>query len=202
MCLSFTCPGSKLWRGHRGNCHFYRFCYCYCCYCYHFLVISIVLVIFSPLRGGIKKKNWFFSENLRKGGRGVSPNPKFPYQKKLRFFWNFFYKGGGSHLFQKGVIIKNWEFWAIFAKKGGHIDSIKKKLRIFRIFSPNGGGGLANSKISLSEKTRPFQIAERGGGGSQNFGVFLKKNSFFFLMPPLRAPVRANKDKKKMQMYD
>ena len=64
----------------------------------------------------------------------ISPNPKFPYQKKLRFFGFFLAKGGeregGSHLFQKGVIIKKWGFWAIFAKKGGHIDFIKKKLGI------------------------------------------------------------------------
>ena len=71
------------------------------------------------VRGGInKKKTVFFSEKLRKGGRGVSPNPKFSYQKKLRFFWNFFLKGGGSHLFQKGVIIKNGDI-GIFSPKRG-----------------------------------------------------------------------------------
>ena len=48
------------------------------------------------IRGGIKKKTVFFSEKLRKGGRGVSPNPKFPYQKKnWDFFGIFFLKGGG-----------------------------------------------------------------------------------------------------------
>ena len=140
------------------------------------------------LRGGIKKKNCFFSEKLRKGGRGVSPNPKFPYQKKLRFFWNFFYKGGGSHLFQKGVIIKNWVFWAIFAKKGGHIDFIKKKLRIFRIFSPNGGGS-GQFQNFLIRKNSAIPNCWEGGGGSQNFGVFLKKTSIFFLMPPLTESV-------------
>ena len=36
------------------------------------------------LRGGIKKnKLSFSSEKLRRGGGGVPPNPKFPYQKKL-----------------------------------------------------------------------------------------------------------------------
>ena len=55
---------------------------------------AAVDIIISTVRGGIKK-NCFFSEKLRKGGGGVSPNPKFPYQKKLRFFWNFFSKGGG-----------------------------------------------------------------------------------------------------------
>ena len=69
-------------------------------------------------KGRHKKKLFFFSEKLRKGGRGVSPNPKFPYQKKMRFFWNFFLKGGGSHLFQKGVIIKNGDI-GIFSPKRG-----------------------------------------------------------------------------------
>ena len=42
--------------------------------------------------------------------------------------------------------------------------SKKKKLFFFRKTPKGGEGGLAESKISLSEKTRPFQIAERGGG--------------------------------------
>ena len=37
----------------------------------------------SLTKGRHKKKLFFFSEKLRKGGGGVSPNPKFPYQKKL-----------------------------------------------------------------------------------------------------------------------
>ena len=58
-------------------------------------MVSAIFYIFLTfetltIRGGIKKKNWFFSEKLRKGGGGVSPNPKFPYQKKLRFFRIFF----------------------------------------------------------------------------------------------------------------
>ena len=72
----------------------------------------------SHHKGRHKKKTVFFSEKLRKGGRGVSPNPKFPYQKILRFFWIFFSKGGGSHLFQKGVIIKNGDI-GIFSPKRG-----------------------------------------------------------------------------------
>ena len=50
---------------------------------------------FHKLRGGIKKKILVFFRKTPKGGGGVSLNPKFSYQKKLRFFWNFFYKGGG-----------------------------------------------------------------------------------------------------------
>ena len=100
----------------------------------------------QQLRGGIKKNCFFSSEKLRKGGGGVSPNPKFPYQKKLRFFWK---RGGGSHLFQKGVISKNWGFWAIFAKKGGHIDFIKKNSEYFGFFLSKGVG-LTYSKRMLS----------------------------------------------------
>ena len=37
----------------------------------------------TAVRGGIKKNCFFSSEKLRKGGGGTSPNPKFPYQKKL-----------------------------------------------------------------------------------------------------------------------
>ena len=39
--------------------------------------------------GRHKKKTCFFFRKTPKGGGGVSPNPKFPYQKKNRFFWNF-----------------------------------------------------------------------------------------------------------------
>jgi len=45
----------------------------------------------NPLLGEASKKiNWFFSEKLRKGGGGVSPNPKVPYQKKTEIFLDFF----------------------------------------------------------------------------------------------------------------
>ena len=127
------------------------------------------------IRGGIKK-NFFFQENPRRGGGGVSPNPKFPYQKILRFFWIFFFKrGGGSHLFQKGVIIKEWGFWNIFVKRGGfhpiHRDFIKKKLRIFRNFLPKGGGS-RQFRNFLIRKNWGFRIAERGEGRSQNSEFF------------------------------
>ena len=46
------------------------------------------------LRGGIQKKNCFFSEFIRKGG-GVSPNPKFPNQKMIEIFLDFFAERGG-----------------------------------------------------------------------------------------------------------
>ena len=56
-----------------------------------------IMDLLSALRGGINKnKLFFFSEKLRKGGGGISPNPKFPYQKKMRFFWIFSSKGGGG----------------------------------------------------------------------------------------------------------
>ena len=46
-----------------------------------------------------------------------SHNPKFPYQKKMRFVWIFFLKRV-SHIFQKGVIIKNGDI-GIFSPKRG-----------------------------------------------------------------------------------
>ena len=61
---------------------------------------------------------FFFRKTPKGGGEGVSPNPKFSNQKKMKFFWNFFLKGGGSHLFQKGVIIKNGDI-GIFSPKRG-----------------------------------------------------------------------------------
>ena len=42
---------------------------------------------------GTKKTVFFFFGKPLKGG-GVSLNPKFPYQKKLNFFWIFFFKEG------------------------------------------------------------------------------------------------------------
>ena len=63
---------------------------------------------------------------FRKGGGGVSENPKFPYQKKLRFFWQK--GGGGPHPIQKGFIRKNEILWHILLKWG---DFIRKKNWIF-----------------------------------------------------------------------
>ena len=44
-----------------------------------------------------KKKLFFFFRKTLKGVGGVSPNPKFPYQKKLRFFVVFFKRGGPTY---------------------------------------------------------------------------------------------------------
>ena len=66
-------------------------------------------------------------------------------------------------------------------------------MKIFWNFLPKGGGGLANSEISLYKDIR-IRIYQKklgppncweGAGGSQNFVVFLKNTSFFLLMPPL-----------------
>ena len=123
------------------------------------------------IRGGIKK-NCFFSEKLRKGGRGVSPNPKFPYQKKLRFFWNFFYKGGGVSPIPKGCYHKKLGICGYYRQKVGLNQSKRKTENISEFF--------AKSKISLSEKLGPPNCWK---GGSQNFGVFRKKYSFFLCLP-------------------
>ena len=138
------------------------------------------------IRGGIKKKYWFFSEKLRKGGGGVSPNPKFSYQKKLRFFWNFFLKGGGSHLFQKGVIIKNGDIGIFLAKKGALTQSIemlsKKNWEYFGIFRQKGGGS-RQFRNFLIRKNWGFRIAERGGVSEFRSFSEEKKNSFFYASP-------------------
>ena len=77
-----------------------------------------------------------------------------------------------------------------FRQKGGshpiHRDFIKKKLRIFRNFSPKGGGGLANSEISLSEKTGASKLL-RGGGVSEFRSFSEKKQDFFFDASPYQA---------------
>ena len=57
---------------------------------------------FAMLRRAIIKKLGY---KIRKGGRGVSPNPKFPYQKKMRFLLDFFcQKGGGVSPIPRGFL--------------------------------------------------------------------------------------------------
>ena len=79
-----------------------------------------------------------------------------------------------------------------FRQKGGshpiHRNVIKKKTENISEFFAKRGVGLANSEISLSEKTGASELL-RGGGGSQNFGVFLKEKNIFF-MPPLMVLMR------------
>ena len=109
----------------------------------------------SQIRGGIKKKNWDFMTILRKGGRGVSENPKFPYQKILRFFWH---KGGGLTQSKRGLSEKI-RFVGICCQKGG---ILSEKTENFSEFFAKRGGGLGQSKKSLSEKSGVSKI--RGGG--------------------------------------
>ena len=81
-----------------------------------------------------------------------------------------------------------------FRQKGGshpiHRDVIKKKTEnISEFFAKRGGGGgLANSKISLSEKNGASELL-RGGGGVSEFRGFSEKKQYFFLMPPLRDTI-------------
>ena len=70
---------------------------------------------------------------LRKGGGGVSENPKFPYQKKLRFFWH---KGGGLTQ-SKMVLSEKMRFFGIFCQKGGILS--EKNWEFFVIFRQKGG---------------------------------------------------------------
>ena len=62
-----------------------------------------------------KKKLVFFGKTPKGGGLAES---KISLSEKTEIFLEFFFqKGGGSHLFQKGVIIKTGDFW-IFSPKG------------------------------------------------------------------------------------
>ena len=67
------------------------------------------------------------------------------------------------------------------SSKGRH----KKKTSFFGVSPKGGGGGLAESKISLAEKTKIFldfflaKGGERGGGGVRLFGQCPKENVFF-----------------------
>ena len=102
---------------------------------------------------------------------------------------DFFLQRGGVSPIPKGCYHKKMGILGYFCQKGGSYRFYQKKTQNISDFFAKWGGGLANSKISLSEKTRPFQIAERGGG-SQNFGVFLKKKKQLFFMPPLTSRVK------------
>ena len=70
-----------------------------------------------------------------------------------------------------------------------HRDFIKKNWEYFGIFRQKGGG-LANSEISLSEKTGASELLEGGGGLRISEFFWEKKNIFFCLMPPLREAIR------------
>ena len=104
---------------------------------------------------------FFFRKTPKWGGRGLAES-EISLSEKTEIFLE---KGGGAHLFQKGFIIKDWGFWAIFAKKGGHIDFIKKKLRIFRIFSPKGGEVWPIPKFPYQKKLGHSELLRGGGQG-------------------------------------
>ena len=53
-------------------------------------------------------------------------------------------------------------------------------MKKFQNFLPKEGGGLANSKISLSEKTGASKLLG-GGGGVSEFWSFSEKYQFFFI---------------------
>ena len=129
------------------------------------------------------KKNCFFFNIVRKGGGGGLVDSKISLSEKTEIFLDFFLQRGGVSPIPKGCYHKKMGILGYFCQKGGSYRFYQKKTQNISDFFAKRGGGLANSKISLSEKTRPFRIAERGGG-SQNFGVFLKKNSFFFYASP------------------
>ena len=86
---------------------------------------SVNMVNSPAIRGGIKKNKLVFFRKTPKGGRGGLAQSEISLSEKTETFLDFFFKGGGgSHIFQKGVIIKSWGFLDIFAKRGGLTQSI------------------------------------------------------------------------------
>ena len=78
----------------------------------------------------------------------------------------------------------------IFTKRGGFTQSIgilQKNTENISEFFANRGGGLADSKISLSEKTGPSKLLRGGGGGLGISEFFRKKTVFFFDASPYRG---------------
>ena len=70
-------------------------------------VHSSVQSVLAQLGEASKKINCFFFRKTPKGGRGGLAQSKIFLSEKTEIFLDFFFqKGGGSHLFQKGVIIK------------------------------------------------------------------------------------------------
>ena len=73
-----------------------------------------------------------------------------------------------------------------FENKGRHK---KKPVFFLQKNSERGGGGLAESEISLSEKTGASELMEGGRGGVSEFRGFSeeKKQFFFYAFPKGRC---------------
>ena len=118
---------------------------------HHFVKVFHKIPVFFkgwlPLGEASFKKNWFFSEKIRKGG-GISPNPKFPNQKMIEIFLDFFAERGGGLTQSKISVIRNCLFF--FWKWGGVFPNPKfpyqKKLSFLLDFFCQKGGGLTYSK--------------------------------------------------------
>ena len=130
---------------------------------------------------------FFFQKNSERGGGGVSPNPKFSYQKKLRFFWNFFLKGGGVSPIPKGCYHKKMGILGYFQPKRGLSPNpqrcYQKKTENISEFFALKGGGSRQFRNFLIRKNWGFRIAERGG--VSEFRSFSEeKKTFFFDASP------------------
>ena len=122
-------------------------------------------------------------------GGGVFPNPKFPYQKKLRFLLDFFCQKGGGLTYSKRVfIIKYWflssnalffhqilSFFFNFSKY--FFFDIKKYFFISEFIQKGEGGVWPNPKFLLTEKIRPSKLI--AGGGVSLVWIFSEKYHFF-----------------------
>ena len=152
----------------------------------------------ARLRGGVKKNTGFFWLSVKRGAGGSRPIQKI----LIRKYSDFFDQGGGSHPIQKGFIRKTEIFWHNLPKKGGFIkktgifltisakrggvsanpkNPYQKKLVFFWLFRRKGGG-LGQSKKSLSEKT---EVVKKGGGGGLSFLTKSHKKPVFFWGLPL-----------------
>ena len=114
----------------------------------------------------------FFGENPKGGGGGLAESKISVNRKKLRIFWIFCQKGGGSHPIQKGFIRKNEIFGHILPKRG---DFVRKNSEFFGI----RGGVSANPKFLLTEKIWPSKLIRGGGRGGLLVWIFSEKKQFF-----------------------
>ena len=123
-------------------------------------------------------------------GGGLSQS-KISLSEKTEFFVGFFLpKGGGSHLFQEGfyhkilifvikysVFSSNTQFFFNFSKY--FFFDIKKILFYFGVYPKGGGGGLAQSKISVNRKRLKFfwiNFVTEGGGPARSKISVNRKN--------------------------
>ena len=131
---------------------------------------------------GSKRNKLFFGKTLN-GGWGGLAQSEISISEKMLFLY-FFSKGWGVSPIPERCYHKNWGFLDIFAKRGGYCpinrDFIIKNWEYFGFFCQKGGGVSPIPKFPYQKKMGPPNCW-KGAGGTQNFGVFLRKKTFFFV---------------------